>query len=372
MKNQVQETIEGGTFLANYHGMTLVAKADGFAEVNGNRVAIIDKSSKTLKERHRIELAFLAFVLYLRGEKFSIGIRLNDDLRITRPNINRIPSLLSKIKESFSSEIPPEPSFSYNCKNCPFHAECIDFAIKNGDITMINGVGEGRKRALKKAGFLKVDDVARSDPEVISKYTGVGLKEAERIVKQAESISTSKWFRVDEFTLPTSEAEYFFDVEKGENQIYLFGIILKEKTKSQYRYFTLNDHWKSAWNDFLDFVNVHPKAPIYHYDVFDRDVIMRFGSLARMDTEELTERLVDLYKMIIHSFILPVRFYSLKDVARTVGFDWRIKNFSGYEAMRALSVWGKNKDPDILSKIILYNEDDCRALMRVKASLEQM
>lgn len=371
MENQIQEIAKEDVFLTEYSGMTLIAKADEIIKVNGDRVAILDKSSKSVKERHRIELAFLAFVLSLRDEEISVGIRLNGELRLMYPNTDKIPLILSEIKESFSSTIPPEPSFSYACKNCPFHTDCINFAIKNGDITMINGIGEGRKRALRKAGFLKVDDVAKSDPEVISKYTGVDLKEAKRIVKQAESISTSKWFPIDEFTLPASEFEYFFDVEKGEGKIYLFGVLLKEKAKSRYRYFILDDHWESAWKDFLDFVNIHPKAPIYHYDVFDKDVIRKFGSLTKMNTRELNARLVDLYKLIIHSFILPVRFYSLKDVARTIGFNWRIGSFSGYEAMKALSMWEKSKNSDILSKITIYNEDDCRALMAVKTRLEQ-
>ncbi len=371
MENQIQEVVKEDVFLTEYSGMTLIAKADEVIKINGNRVAILDKSSKSVKERHRIELAFLAFVFSLRGERISVGLRLNGELRLMYPNTDKIPLILSEIKKSFSSTFPPEPSFSYTCKNCPFHTDCINFAIKNGDITMINGIGEGRKRALKKAGFLKVDDVAKSDPRAISKYTGVDLKEAKRIVKQAESISTSKWFSINEFTLPTSEFEYFFDVEKGEDKIYLLGVLLKEKSDNQYRYFILDDYWENAWKGFIDFVNIHPKAPIYHYDVFDRDVIRKFGNLSKMNVKELSARLVDLYKLIVRSFILPVRFYSLKDVARTTGFNWRTGSFSGYEAMKALSMWRESKNPDILSKIVTYNEDDCRALMTVKTRLER-
>ena len=371
MKDQIQE-VEDRTFVSEYLGMTLIAKADEILDHDGERVAILDKPSIKLKERHKIELAFLAFIISLRGEKISVGIRLKDGIRIVRPNTSRILLTLSEMRKTFNSKNPPEPSFSYSCKNCPYHSDCINFAIKNGDITMINGIGERRKHALKKAGFLKVEDVAKSNPEVISKYTGVDIKEAKRIIKQAESISTSQWFSIDKFKLPTSEYEYFFDVEKGEGKIYLLGVILKEKNGSQYRYFILNDHWESAWNEFLKFLNKHPEAPVYHYDVFDRDVIKKFGNLSKTNVKELKNRLIDLYKLITRSFILPVRFYSLKDVARTIGFEWRVGNFNGYEAMKALSLWGKNKSPDILDKIATYNEDDCRALATIKERLERM
>ena len=360
------------TFAAEYEGMRLWAKVDKIVEVDGKSVAIINRPSKSIRERHKIEMAYLAFILLLNNKKLGVGIELLTETKRVYPRIERIPPILLEMKRVFENSLPPDPTFSYACRNCPFHRECVECAVRKGDISMINGIGERRKHALEKAGYLTVKDISMADPELISKYSGITIREAERIVKQAESIKTSRWFALEKTGILSNKYEYFFDVEKGENEIYLFGVVAKFGAKSTYKYFIMGREWEKPWRDFLNFMSIHPGAPVYHYDVFDRNVVNKFVNSSKTDAEILIGRFVDLYKVVTHSFILPVRFYSLKDVARTVGFKWRVESFNGYEAMRALSKWEKSQDPEILKKIATYNEDDCRALIAVKEKMSQL
>ncbi len=366
--NHMQDEL---TFVAEYEGLRLWAKADKIVEMDGKSAALISRSSKSVRERHKIELAYLAFVLFLNDKRLVVGIELLTGTKRIYPRIERISPILLKMKRVLKSSIPPEPTFSYACRNCPFHRECVEYAAQKGDISMINGVGERRKYALEKAGYLTVKDISEADPELISRYTGVPFKEAERIVKQAESIKTSHWFALEKINLSSNEYEYFFDVEKGENEIYLLGVVAKVGEKSTYKYFIMGKKWRKTWKDFLSFINTYPSAPIYHYDVFDRNVVNKFETKFKANTESIIERFVDLYKTVTHSLVLPVRFYSLKDVARIVGFKWRVKDFNGYKAMLTLSKWEKSQDPEILKKIVTYNEDDCRALMAIKEKMIQ-
>lgn len=368
--NYIQDEL---TFVTEYEGMRLWARVDKIVEMNGKSVALINRPSKSIRERHKIEMAYLAFILLLNNKKLGVGIELLAETKRVYPKIERIPSILLEMKRVFeSSPSPPGPTFSYACRNCPFHRECVEYAVRKGDISMINGIGERRKHALEKAGYLNVKDISVANPESISKYTGITIREAERIVKQAESIRTSRWFVLEKPEILLNKYEYFFDVEKGENEIYLLGVVAKFGAKSTYKYFIIGKEWEKPWKDFLNFMNLHSSAPIYHYDVFDRNVVNKFVTRSKIDAEVLIRRFVDLYKVVTHSFILPVRFYSLKDVARTVGFKWRVESFSGYEAMRALSEWEKSQDPEILKKIVTYNEDDCRALVTVKEKMTQL
>ncbi len=325
------------TFVVEYEGMKLWARVDKIVEMNGENVAVINRPSKSIRERHKIELAYLAFVLLLNNKKIGVGIELSTEIKRIYPRIGRIPPILLEMKRVFESVAPPDPTFSYACRNCPFHRECVEYATQKGDISMINGIGERRKHTLEKAGYLTVDDVSAANPELISKYTGITFKEAERIVKQAESIKTSHWFALEKNELSSNEYEYFFDVEKGENEIYLFGVITKVSGKSTYEYFIIGKKWESSWKDFLGLMNMYPDAPIYHYDVFDRNVVNKFATKSKMNVEDLTRRFVDLYKVVTRSFVLPVRFYSLKDVARTVGFKWRVEGFRLCQEIASLS-----------------------------------
>lgn len=364
-------------FKAKYEGMVLFSKADDFVEMNGQKFVVLDVHSTTIRERHKISASFLAFIMALNKNEIPISFRTPEGLKIVYPRIDKAKQILLKIKEILSRKKAPNPTFSFACRNCPFHTECVEFASKEGDISMINGIGEGRKKALQKAGYSTINEVSKADPKLLAKYMGINVQQAQKIVLQALSVNTSKWFLVNnkdkDLKIFNRNYEYFFDVEKAADETYLFGILLKEKNEVTYRYFLLlENEWKVEWENFLNFVNVHPRAPIYHYDVFDRNVMEKFAFMSSKNVDRTLKRFQDMYNLVKRYFVVPVRFYSLKDVAKSIGFNWRVENFNGYEAMKQLTEWKNKKDKALLQKIVEYNEDDCRALMVVKEKVSEM
>lgn len=364
-------------FKAKYEGMVLFSKADDFVEMNGQKFVVLDVHSATIRERHKISASFLAFIMALNKNEIPISFRTPEGLKIVYPRIDKAKQILLKIKEILSRKKAPNPTFSFACRNCPFHTECVEFASKEGDISMINGIGEGRKKALQKAGYSTINEVSKADPKLLAKYMGINVQQAQKIVLQALSVNTSKWFLVNnkdkDLKIFNRNYEYFFDVEKAADETYLFGILLKEKNEVTYRYFLLlENEWKVEWENFLNFVNVHPRAPIYHYDVFDRNVMEKFAFMSSKNVDRTLKRFQDMYNLVKRYFVVPVRFYSLKDVAKSIGFNWRVENFNGYEAMKQLTEWKNKKDKALLQKIVEYNEDDCRALMVVKEKVSEM
>ncbi|WP_456399351.1 TM0106 family RecB-like putative nuclease [Mesoaciditoga sp.] len=364
-------------FKAKYEGMVLFSKADDFVEMNGQKFVVLDVHSATIRERHKISASFLAFIMALNKNEIPISFRTPEGLKIVYPRIDKAKQILLKIKEILSRKKAPNPTFSFACRNCPFHTECVEFASKEGDISMINGIGEGRKKALQKAGYSTINEVSKADPKLLAKYMGINVQQAQKIVLQALSVNTSKWFLVNnkdkDLKIFNRNYEYFFDVEKAADETYLFGILLKEKNEVTYRYFLLlENEWKVEWENFLNFVNVHPRTPIYHYDVFDRNVMEKFAFMSSKNVDRTLKRFQDMYNLVKRYFVVPVRFYSLKDVAKSIGFNWRVENFNGYEAMKQLTEWKNKKDKALLQKIVEYNEDDCRALMVVKEKVSEM
>ncbi len=377
IQNSQQEN-EKFYFKAEYENMVLLSKVDDFVEMNDQKTAVLNVHSITIRERHKILASFLAFIMKLNKNELPISFRTPEGLKIVYPRVEKAKQILLKIKETFSSGKAPNPTFSFACRNCPFHAECVEFASKEGDISMINGIGEGRKKALQKAGYSTINEVSKADPKLLAKYMGINVQQAQKIVLQALSVDTSKWFLVNKndknVKIFNRNYEYFFDVEKAADENYLFGVLLKEKNKVTYRYFLLlENEWKREWENFLNFVNVHPRAPIYHYDVFDRNVMEKFASMSsNRNVGRILKRFQDMYNLVKRHFVVPVRFYSLKDVAKSIGFNWRVENFNGYEAMKHLTEWKKSKDESLLQRIVKYNEDDCKALMVVKEKVSEM
>ena len=82
--------------------------------------------------------------------------------------------------------------------------------------------------------------------------------------------------------------------------------------------------------------------------------------------EPLLTRLTDVHQLVTRGAILPVESYSLKSIARWVGFEWRDSDASGAQSLYWYDQWQKTGDRAFCEAIVRYNEDDCRATRRVK------
>ena len=67
---------------------------------------------------------------------------------------------------------------------------------------------------------------------------------------------------------------------------------------------------------------------------------------------------IDLHRAVVDSVVLPLYFYSLKDVARYVGFQWQAEDAGGAESVVWYNQWKETGDKKILQKILDYNKDD--------------
>ena len=75
---------------------------------------------------------------------------------------------------------------------------------------------------------------------------------------------------------------------------------------------------------------------------------------------------MDILRITSRSVAFPVYFYSLKDIARFLGFRWRHPESSGANSIVWYQDWLKGKDRAILKRIVDYNEDDVRATKVLK------
>lgn len=65
--------------------------------------------------------------------------------------------------------------------------------------------------------------------------------------------------------------------------------------------------------------------------------------------------------MVLKATESPTRDYSIKTLARYLGFDWHDTQPSGAASIEWFDQWIKTGDPEIKKRIVDYNEDDCRA-----------
>jgi predicted RecB family nuclease len=131
---------------------------------------------------------------------------------------------------------------------------------------------------------------------------------------------------------------------------------------------------RQAWEQFLQLAQRYPDAPIYHFHGFEVQTCRRLGEQYRTDPRQLRQllqRFVDLQAWVQRSVVLPIESYSLKNIARWLGFQWRLPDANGAQSIYWYSQWLETRERRYLEHSLIYNEDDCRATHRLKDWLSQ-
>ena len=176
-------------------------------------------------------------------------------------------------------------------------------------------------------------------------------------------------------TLPTASVELYFDIEaEPELQLdYLLGVLVVDRqTQTQTFHPLLAEHPSDEaliWQQFLDLLELYPDAPIFHFSDYEVETVKRLAKLYNTPFKQvkpLLSRFVDMHERVMNTVTLPVESYSLKHLARWLGFEWRDSGITGSQCVCLYDQWLKTSDRSLLDVILRYNEDDCRATYLLK------
>ena len=81
---------------------------------------------------------------------------------------------------------------------------------------------------------------------------------------------------------------------------------------------------------------------------------------------------IDLYDVVKRHTDWPVSSYSLKDLAQYLGFSWQDKTPSGALSIQWFNEFIETGDEKMLKRLLVYNEDDCKATMVLKEGIEKL
>ncbi|MEM9155866.1 MAG: TM0106 family RecB-like putative nuclease, partial [Cyanobacteria bacterium P01_F01_bin.33] len=111
----------------------------------------------------------------------------------------------------------------------------------------------------------------------------------------------------------------------------------------------------------------------YHFHSFEiqtcRRLTEQYGT-DRAALHALLARMVDLHPIVSQCVVLPTESYSLKHIARWLGFSWRQSDADGAQSIFWYAQWLETGDRNFLNATVTYNEDDCRATYHLKQWLE--
>ena len=345
------------------------------------------KSARHLAEAHRVQAAFYNLLLgRIQGVEAPSVILINGDGQVFEQAWEGLRPALREALEGtraiVSRLVEPEPI--RGASPWPWTAYADRQAEARQDLSLLPGVGEATREALRGAGLKTVSDVAGVAESALARLPRIGAGRAGGLKAAATALLTGRPVRIQSgrVPLPTAPVEVFVDLE-GAGPLdpsgdllpfdYLIGTLIRRGGEVLYRPFLAASpaEEERITGDFVAFCEAFPAAPLYHWHTYERTRLkVLFGrhGIPQGRAASVLGRLTDLHRLATRAVAFPVPGTGLKAVARALGFSWRLADVDALESVVLFLEYAA--DPagraDALARILTYNEDDCRATAFVK------
>lgn len=401
LMQQGAERISKGILLKQTEqGVTLLSRPDLLIKQSGQSifgdwmyVPTHIKLGRRPKAEYQIVAAFSAHLLEaVQGVLPSTAGLILRTQEFYRVSLERwmpiMQDMLSECTETLVQCKEPEVFISrQRCSLCQWYSSCYAIAQHDRHISLLPGVTPSRYQNLQAVGVTTVESLAESTISTLE--PAFGSEVAFELVQQAQSTVQNRAIlrqtRVEETeapqlvsatnTLPTAPVELYFDIEaEPELQLdYLLGVLVRDRyTNSETFHPLLAEHPRdevTIWQQFLDLVLLYPDAPIFHFSEYEVETVKRLAKLYNTPlsiVQPLLSRFVDVHQRVVKNVTLPVESYSLKNLAKWLGFEWRDPSVTGSQCVCLYDRWLETGDRSLLYAILRYNEDDCRATYQLK------
>ena len=291
------------------------------------------------------------------------------------------------------------------CETCQWYDHCYAIAADTQHLSLLPGVTSKRYQYLKQLNITTREALAATNPADLIPYfeetcnhhsveqltQSLVLQAKACLENRAIALPTARDLTPED--LPVAPIELYFDIEAQPqlNLSFLHGVLLVDRRQTtpdnkpveKFHYFLAEkpEEQQLIWKQFLAFVWTYPTAPIFHFCPYEAQEIKTLAK--RYDTpaslwKPVIDRLVDIHELVTRNVVMPVESYSLKAIARSLGFQWRDPSASGLQCIAWYDAWlksqdnlqgenaGENPGNEYLESILVYNEDDCRATYIVK------
>ena len=269
-----------------------------------------------------------------------------------------------------------------DCEECAFYNHCWDRAEAEGRIEALAGMQRKFIPLLADRGIHNLADLAAAEPGTLS-LPGLG-RQGGALIHQARAVTGHAASWLAPLPLPETTTRVWFDLEadpedeSGQSVVYLWGIALDHGAGPPVfePLFTMGDDlggWQRLVARAQEIFAQYPDAVWIHYDYYERTELTKYAERHGAPAgfiERLLGAMFDLRNSALKPAVrLPLRSYSIKQVAPWVGFNWRNpesgSQWSVVEYRRAKLATDPAERDAILAGIAQYNEDDLLAMRAV-------
>ncbi len=341
------------------------------------------------KEHYAFQILFYRMLLTrIQGAVVPLGRIINIDKQIEEfdPMSFELPfqAALETASQLVQGKETSEPVLGSQCLLCEWFRRCHRWVKTHDDPSGLFFVGKQKFR-LKEVGLRTIHDIAKMDvPEYLTpanKIPRMGEKALTRMKERAGVMLSGKpWIRQG-YSFPHTEREIYFDIEDDPTQgvTYLFGLLIHDPhVPPEFQYFVARDptEEEQTVRAFWDFIASAGDVTYYVYSHKERSSLRQLMERYGLDQDVFTtyvEREYDLYSDLIVTYSdWPTFSYSIKQIAKQIGFHWRDTDPSGANSIAWYNEYLAHPEQEqLLTRILQYNEDDCRAMVALKQFFEK-
>lgn len=344
------------------------------------------KLAKNIREEHIMETAFNNYLIgKVQGftpETFTIINRDAEELELPfNAHKDSLRTILEDIAQIMKGKqvTPTVGDLSF-----PWENYGMKTAKRIREISLIPDVGKIKKARLFQAGITTLEDMANAEVRKL-RIGGISTKSLERWQLSAQALLQNKRIVLEKPRLPVAKTEIFLDLEGTDVFLsegsevkvdYLIGIVVRENDYDKYAPFFANNpnEEQQILQQFLKLAGARKDLVIYHYSSYEKARLKalfdKYGTSETLRMHVL-DRMIDLLPLLKRSVVLPTHSYSLKPVAKLLGFSWR-DEIGAQDSIVLYFRYLEDNDQERREKITNYNEDDCRATVVVKDFLARL
>jgi predicted RecB family nuclease len=335
-------------------------------------------------ERLGLSAGRRAFVWDIHGQEVAYDFAVAQGSKTPETLWDEYLAALTEARAILSRAMLPQGAYASVCKLCNWHTYCLAQLTAADDLTLIPFLGRSLRDAMQAA-IPTIGDLAESNPDGFIEgkktiFKGVGPDRLRLFQARAGMIKAPvpKPYLRAPISLKIVPVELFFDIEVDplRDICYLHGIVERhngdngsERFVSFFAETVSDEAERGAFAGAITYFSSQPTGGIYYYSKYERTIYRKLQEkyptvCSTDDIERLFDpaRAIDLYgDIVLKATEWPTRDYSIKTLARYLGFTWRDAHPSGAASIEWFDRWCRERDPQVRQQILDYNEDDCRA-----------
>jgi predicted RecB family nuclease len=325
-----------------------------------------------------------AFVWDAHGEEVTYDFMEPYGIKKPRRLWDDYIECLSQARAIVSRAMRTRPAYSSGtCKNCVWYTACLKILEEANDLTLIPELGRSKRDAMLDR-ISSIHELAAINPQAFivgakTVFPGIGPGSLEKFHARAKLLaSDGKAYLRAPVHLPAASLEIFFDIEVDpmRDVCYLHGFVERRGGDTGTERFVAffsdeatpegeEESFAGAWR----YLQASQPCAIYYYSKYERTLYRKLQRkyphvCTEAEVEALFDptRTIDLYfDVVLKATEWPTRDFSIKTLAKYLGFKWRDVHPSGAASIEWFDRWITTRDPAIRQRILDYNEDDCRA-----------